>query len=95
MIVFGLGLGFAAGLFVISFNTFSTMLPSTSVFLGPYQVAYIMALGIFGIEKSTALAISTVHQMILAVMLTVIGGYCLLKFNISMKTSTPIKKLRD
>ena len=61
------------------------MIPSTSVFLCPYQVAYIMALGIFGIEKSTALAVSTVHQTLLMLMLTVIGGWFLLKFNISMK----------
>lgn len=82
---FGLGLGFSAGLFVLSLISFSTMIPSTSVFLGPYQVAYLMALGIFGVEKSTALAVSTVHQALLMVMLTIIGGYYLLKFNISMK----------
>lgn len=82
---FGLGLGFSAGLFVLSLISFSTMIPSTSVFLGPYQVAYLMALGIFGIEKSTALAVSTVHQGLLIIMLTVIGLYFLLKFNISMK----------
>lgn len=82
---FGLGLGFSAGLFVLSLISFSTMIPSTSVFLGPYQVAYLMALGIFGIEKSTALAVSTVHQGILIIILTIIGGYYLLKFNISMK----------
>ena len=82
---FGLGLGFSAGLFVLSLISFSTMIPSTSVFLGPYQVAYIMALGIFGIEKSTALAVSTVHQTLLMIMLTIVGGYYLLKFNISMK----------
>lgn len=82
---FGLGLGFSAGLFVLSLISFSTMIPSTSVFLGPYQVAYIMALGIFGVEKSTALAVSTVHQTLLMIILTVIGGYYLLKFNISMK----------
>ena len=82
---FSLGLGFSAGLFVLSLISFSTMIPSTSVFLGPYQVAYLMALGIFGVEKSTALAVSTVHQGLLMIMLTVIGGYFLLKFNISMK----------
>ena len=82
---FSLGLGFSAGLFVLSLISFSTMIPSTSVFLGPYQVAYIMALGIFSIEKSTALAISTVHQTLLMIMLTVIGGFYLLKFNISIK----------
>lgn len=82
---FHLGLGFSASLFVLSLISFSTMIPSTSVFLGPYQVAYIMALGIFNIPKSTALAVSTVHQGILMIMLTIIGGYYLLKFNISMK----------
>ena len=82
---FDLGLGFAASLFVISLISFSTMIPSTSVFLGPYQYAYILALGIFGVEKSVTLAISTVHQGILALILTVIGAYYLLKFNISIK----------
>lgn len=81
---FDLGLGFAAGLFVISLISFSTMLPSTSVFLGPYQYAYILALGIFNIPKSTALAVSTVHQAILMLMLTVIGVFYLMKFNISL-----------
>jgi uncharacterized protein (TIRG00374 family) len=82
---FGLGLGFSAGLFVISLISFSTVIPSTSVFLGPYQYAYILALGIFGVEKSTALAVSTMHQAILILMLSAIGGYYLLKFNIPVK----------
>ncbi len=82
---FHLNLGFSAALFVISLISFSTMIPSTSVFLGPYQVAYILALGIYGIDKSTTLAISTVHQGILMLILTLIGGYYLLKFNLSIK----------
>lgn len=82
---FHLGLGFAAGMFVLSLISFSTMIPSTSVFLGPYQYAYILALSIFGINKSTALAISTVHQGILTIILTIVGGILLLKFNSEMK----------
>jgi len=78
---FDLGLGFAAGMFVISLTSFSTMIPSTSVFIGPYQYAYILALGIFGIDKSAALAVSTVHQGILVIVLTIVGGILLLKFN--------------
>ena len=89
---FDLGLRFAAGLFVISLISFSTMLPSTSVFLGPYQYAYIIALGIFHIQKSTALAVSTVHQAILMLMLTAIGGFYLIKFNISIND---IKNLKE
>lgn len=62
---FGLNLGFASALFVISLISFSTMIPSASVFVGAYQYAYILALGIFGIDKSIALGIATVHQCIL------------------------------
>ena len=60
------------------------MIPSTSVFLGPYQYAYILALGIYNIPKSTALAVSTVHQAVLMVILTIIGGFYLMRFNISL-----------
>lgn len=82
---FHLHLGFSAALFVISLISFSTMIPSTSVFLGPYQYAYILALGIYNIDKSTALAISTLHQGILVLILTAIGGFYLLKFNLETK----------
>lgn len=82
---FNMGLGFAASLFVISLISFSTMIPSTSMFLGPYQAAYILALGIFGVEKSPALAVSTMHQGIITLILVVLGVYYLLKFNISVK----------
>lgn len=84
---FHLHLGFSAALFVISLISFSTMIPSTSVFLGPYQYAYILALGIYNIDKSTALAISTLHQGILVLILTAIGGFYLIKFNLETKNS--------
>lgn len=83
---FPINLGFSAALFVVSLISFSTMIPSTSVFLGPYQYAYILALAIYGIDKSTTLAISTVHQGILMIILTIIGGFCLIKFNLSLKS---------
>lgn len=82
---FNLGLSFSAALFVISLISFSTMIPSTSVFLGPYQAAYILALGIFGVDKSSALAISTIHQGILIIILSVIGLFFLVKFNLEIK----------
>jgi uncharacterized protein (TIRG00374 family) len=84
---FHLNLGFSAALFVISMISFSTMIPSTSVFLGPYQYAYILALGIYGVDKSTALAISTVHQAILMIILTTLGIFYFLKFNFSLNQS--------
>ncbi len=89
---FNLSLPFSASLFVISLISFSTMLPSTSVFLGPYQYAYIIALGIYGIDKSTTLAISTIHQGILMIMLTIVGVYYLIRFNFSIKQIENVKK---
>lgn len=85
---FHLSLGFSAALFVISLISFSTMIPSTSVFLGPYQYAYILALGIYNVDKSTALAVSTVHQAILMIILSVIGLFYLIKFNFEIKNNT-------
>jgi len=90
---FHINLGFSTALFVISLISFSTMIPSTSVFLGPYQYAYILALGIYNVNKSTALAIATVHQGILMIILSVIGGFYFLKFNLTMKklnSNTPV-----
>lgn len=78
---FNLHLGFAAALFVISLISFSTMIPSASVFIGPYQYAYILALGIFGIDKSSTLAISTVHQSILLLSQGLMCAIILLKNN--------------
>lgn len=92
---FHINLGFSAALFVISLISFSTMIPSTSVFLGPYQYAYILALGIYAVNKSTALAIATVHQGILMIILSVIGGIYLFKFNLSLKNYARNDELND
>ena len=81
---FNLSLPFSASLFVISLISFSGMLPSTSIFFGPYQAAYLLALGIYGVSKSTILAISLVHPILLIVMLVVVGLYYLYKFNFSL-----------
>lgn len=81
---FNLNLPFSASLFVISLISFSAMLPSTSIFFGPYQAAYLIALGIYGVNKSTILAISLVHPVLIVTLLTIIGIYYLYKFNFSL-----------
>jgi len=85
---FGFSLPFSASLFVISFIAFGTMIPSSSIFLGPYQYAYILALGIYGVAKSTALAIAVVHQAVMMGILTIIGLGALLKYSFFDKKST-------
>ncbi len=82
---FNMPIGFAASLFVISLISFSTMIPSASSFVGPYQYAYILALGIFGIDKSTTLGISTIHQTILLLTQGLMCSYIVLKNNFLKK----------
>lgn len=89
---FNLSLPFSASLFVISLISFSAMLPSSSIFFGPYQAAYLIALGIYGVKKSEILAISLVHPIILIILLTVVGLYYLYKFNFSLDK---IKDVQD
>lgn len=70
---FGHHFGFSIAFFVISFLALSTVIPSSSVFVGPYQYAYILALGIYHISKSNALAIAFIHQITIMIIITVIS----------------------
>lgn len=70
---FGHHYGFSIAFFVISFIALSTIIPSSSVFVGPYQYAYILALGIYNIEKANALGIAFIHQITIMLTITVIS----------------------
>lgn len=86
---FGQNYGFSISLFVISFIALSTIIPSSSIFVGPYQYAYILALGIYKVTKSNALAIAFIHQISIMVIITVITIIYLLKTD---KSLTNIKE---
>ncbi len=71
----------SAAFFVLSLTTFSTMLPSTSIFLGPFQAAYILALSIYGADKELSLAIAVMHNLILMLIISAIGLIWMFKHN--------------
>lgn len=79
ILTFGLILGFghhygiSIAFFIISFIALSTIIPSSSVFVGPYQYAYILALGIYHIPKANALAIAFIHQISIMIVITIIS----------------------
>lgn len=85
---FGHHFGFSIAFFVISFIALSTIIPSSSVFVGPYQYAYILALGIYHIEKANALGIAFIHQITIMVTITVIS---IIYF---MLTDTSLKEIK-
>ena len=82
---FGYHLHWSITLFILSFIALACMIPSTSIFIGPYQMAVIAAFAIYDVGKETALAITLVQQTSVIILTTVIAGIFLIKNNISYK----------
>ena len=72
-------------LFIISFIALACMIPSTSIFVGPYQFAVIAAFAIYDIPKEMALAISLVEQAIVTIVTSIVATIFLIKNNITYK----------
>ncbi|MBQ2644011.1 flippase-like domain-containing protein [bacterium] len=85
IIAFGIKVNFIASFFVISFIALSTILPSTSIYIGLYQYAFILALGLFGIDKSPALSISIMQQGLLLIIYLIISIIFVFRNHISIK----------
>jgi len=85
---FGLQCPISAAMFVICFVALGSMIPSSSIFIGPYQYAYILALGIYFVPKTDALAVAFVHQSILMGALLVFSGiFVAINFLIKLKNA--------
>lgn len=82
---FGCEVNWSVVLFIIGFIALACMIPSTSIFIGPYQFAVIAAFAIYDISKETALAISLVEQAVVVIVTSVIAVLFLVKNNISYK----------
>ena len=87
MIIIGFGThyGISIALFTISFIALSTVIPSSSIFIGPYQYAYILALGIYHIGKEQALGTAFIHQMTIMIIITLISVTYFMKGNTSIE----------
>jgi glycosyltransferase 2 family protein len=73
IISFGFALPLGGYLLVYALLTLGTTLPSGPGYIGPYQYAFVLALGFFAISKEEALAISVAAQAALSGSITVIG----------------------
>ena len=82
---FGYDTHWSVCLFINSFIAFACMVPSTSIFIGPYQVAVIAAFAIYNISKESALAISFVEQGFVVILTTIVAAIFLIRNNISYK----------
>lgn len=85
---FGWELPFEAGLTVGVFLLLSISIPSAPGFIGVYQMACVLALGLYGIDQTLAVAYSIVLQLITFTIMGIQGmlitAYC--GFNLSQET---------
>jgi len=88
---FGWNLPFEAGLTVGVFLLLSISLPSAPGYVGVYQVACVLALGLYNIDQSLAVAYSIVLQLVSFTVMGIQGGlvtiYC--GFNLSQEPNLP------
>jgi uncharacterized protein (TIRG00374 family) len=84
---FGWNLPFEAGLTVGVFLLLSISIPSAPGFIGVYQMACVLALGLYGIDQTLAVAYSIVLQLItftiMAIQGMLVAAYC--GFSLSQK----------
>jgi len=89
MQAFGWSLPFSAALTTGVFLIVGVSLPSTPGYIGIYQVACILALGLYGVNESSAVAYSMVLQLVSFAVIGLQGGlvvvYC--GFNLSKEKS--------
>jgi len=75
---FGVSIPFAGYALVFALTALGTTLPSGPGYVGPYQYAFVLSLGVFDVARETALAISVAAQICLLGSVTVIGLVLLL-----------------
>lgn len=73
IVSFGVTLPPGGYLLVFALASLGTTLPSGPGYIGPYQYAFVLGLGVFAVSKEEALAISVAAQLALLGSITVIG----------------------
>ncbi len=76
---FGVMLPLSGYLLVYTLAALGTALPSGPAYVGPYQYAFVLALGVFAVSRETALAVSVGAQMALLGSVTLVGLVLLLR----------------
>lgn len=85
ILAFGIKVNFLITLFILSFIALSTIIPSSSIYVGLYQYAFILAADLFNIDKSQALSISIMGQGIMLIGYFIILGLFLIQNQVDIK----------
>jgi glycosyltransferase 2 family protein len=93
MTAFGWPLPFMAAVTVGVFLAVGTSLPSAPGYVGVYQVACVMALGLYGVDESAAVAYSLVFQLLSWAIIGVQGVWVALGSGFSLSWRPSVAKL--
>jgi len=74
-VAFGLHLPALASLFVLVLVSLGSMIPSAPAFLGTLQYACVVGLGVYGVNRTDALAFSAVYHATQFLPITLVGLY--------------------
>src|SRR5262249_24879447 len=70
---FSLDLPAYAAFLVLAILAVALILPSTPGYVGPFQAGTVLALGLFGVPKATALSLSILYHAVNYVPITLVG----------------------
>lgn len=79
----GISLGLSAALLTMCLSVFSNLIPAMSVHAGPYQYAFILGLGAYGISKEVAITIALTTQFLIISFIVICGLIALWRYHIS------------
>jgi hypothetical protein len=83
-VAFSLDLPVYAGFLVLAIMVLALVLPSTPGYVGPFQAGTVVALGLFGVPKATALSLSILYHAVNYVPITVVGLAYLATLNLTL-----------
>ena len=88
----GIEVPFTAALFVQGIIVFAVAVPSTPGFFGPFEAAAKVALGLYGVNESLALAWALTFHMVSLIPITVIGLYYMARSGLHLGELKQIKR---
>jgi len=85
MFAFGWDLPFLASVTVLVFLLAGSSLPSGPGYIGVYQLACILALSLYGVDQSPAIAYATVLQLVILGVLVTQGAWSVFRYGVGLR----------
>jgi glycosyltransferase 2 family protein len=95
ILAMGWDLPLEAALTVVVFLWAGSSLPSAPGFIGVYQVACVLSLGLYGIDDSSAVAYSVILQLVSLVAAVVQGSYSAFSYGFSLRLEPSKSRLEE